>query len=267
MTGLSIAILGAGEMASGVAHRLFSSGFARIVMSEIPAPLAVRRLVAFSEAVYADAAEVEGVRAELARDPAGVRTIWDRRAIGVLVDEKAAFLKTLEPDALIDATMIKRPKGSLKRLAPKAGLVIGVGPGFRAPDQVDAVIESNRGHYLGRVIYTGEAESFTGVPGAVMGVTASRVLRAPHAGVVRPCRGIGDIVKKGDVLLYVDETPIEAAIDGVVRGMIRPMAVRDDEKLGDVDPSGDGGRCAAISDKARAIAGGVLEALMHRFNR
>ena len=155
MKGLTIVILGAGEMASGIAHRLFSSHLTRILMSEMQAPLTVRRHVAFSEAVHTGATEVEGVRAELADSPAAVQAIWDRRAIAVLVDEEAAFLKTIEPDVLIDATMIKRPKGSVKVRAPKAGLVIGVGPGFRAPDQVDAVIESNRGHHLGRVIYAG----------------------------------------------------------------------------------------------------------------
>jgi xanthine dehydrogenase accessory factor len=263
---LTIVILGAGEMASGIAHRLFSSHLTRILMSEIQAPLTVRRHVAFSEAVHTGAKEVEGVRAELADSPAAAQAIWDRRAIAILVDEEGAFLKTIEPDVLIDATMIKRPKGSVKVRAPKAGLVIGVGPGFRAPDQVDAVIESNRGHHLGRVIYEGEAERFTGAPGAIMGVTEERVLRAPHAGMVRPARSIGDIVRKDDVVLYVDETPVRAAIDGVVRGLIRPMAVQRNEKLGDVDPSGDEGRCATISEKARAIAGGVLEAIMHRFN-
>ena len=266
MKELTIVILGAGEMASGIAHRLFSTHLTRILMSEIEAPLTVRRHVAFSEAVHTGAQEVEGVRAELAGSPAAVQAIWDRRAIGVLVDEEAVFLKTIEPDVLIDATMIKRPKGSVRVRAPKAGLVIGVGPGFRAPDQVDAVIESNRGHHLGRVIYEGEAERFTGAPGAIMGVTEERVLRAPHAGMVRPARAIGDIVRKDDVVLYVDETPVRAAIDGVVRGLIRPMTVQDDEKIGDVDPSGDVSHCAAISEKARAIAGGVLEAVLHRFN-
>ena len=266
MKELTIVILGAGEMASGIAHRLFSSHFTRILMSETRAPLTVRRQVSFSEAVHTGAKEVEGVRAERVDSPAEVEAIWDRRLIAVLVDEEAAFLKTVEPDVLIDATMIKRPKGSVKVRAPKAGLVIGVGPGFRAPDQVDAVIESNRGHYLGRVIYEGEAERFTGAPGAIMGVTEERVLRAPHAGMVRPARGIGDIVKKDDVVLYVDKTPVRAAIDGVVRGLIMPMTVQQNEKLGDVDPSGDGGHCTTISEKARAIAGGVLEAIMHRFN-
>ena len=266
MRSLTVVILGAGEMASGIAHRLFSSHLTRILMSEIEAPLTVRRHVAFSEAVHTGAKEVEGVRAELADSPAGVQAIWDRCAIAVLVDEETAFLKTIEPDVLIDATMIKRPKGSVKVRVPKAGLVIGVGPGFRAPDQVDAVIESNRGHYLGRVIYEGEAERHTGTPGAIMNATKERVLRAPHAGMVRPARGIGDIVKKDDVVLYVDKTPVRAAIDGVVRGLIMPMTVQQNEKLGDVDPSGDGGHCTTISEKARAIAGGVLEAIMHRFN-
>jgi xanthine dehydrogenase accessory factor len=131
---------------------------------------------------------------------------------------------------------------------------------------VDAVIESNRGHDLGRVIYEGGAEEYTGLPGGIRGVTVERVLRAPHAGMVRPARAIGDLVKKGDVILYVDETPVRTVIDGVLRGLIRPMTVQHDEKLGDVDPSGDGSHCATISDKARAIAGGVLEAIMHRFN-
>jgi xanthine dehydrogenase accessory factor len=266
MKELAIVILGAGEMASGIAHRLFSSHLTRILMSEIPAPLTVRRHVAFSEAVHTGAMEVEGVRAERVDSPDAVQAIWDRRLIAILVDEEAAFLKTIEPDVLIDATMMKRPKGSVKARGPKAGLVIGVGPGFKAPGQVDAVIESNRGHYLGRVIYEGEAESYTGTPGAIMGATGERVLRAPHAGMVGLARAIGDIVKKGDVVLYVDETPVRAAIDGVVRGLIRPMTVQHNEKVGDVDPSRDAGHCVTISEKARAIAGGVLEAIMHRFN-
>ncbi len=266
MKALTVAILGAGEMASGIAHRLFSSGVVRVAMSEIPEPLAVRRLVSFSEAVHTGAVEVEEVKAELARDLASLPAIWGRNAIAVMVDEGAAFLKAIDPDVLIDATMIKKPKGSVRRLAPKAGLVIGVGPGFTAPEEVDAVIESNRGHDIGRVIYAGQAETYTGTPGTVMGESASRVLRAPHAGIARPIRQIGDMIKKGEVALYVGETPVEAGIDGVVRGMIRPMAVRDREKVGDVDPSGDARHCSTISDKAHAIAGGVLEAVLHRFN-
>ncbi len=266
MRSLTIVVLGAGEMASGIAHRLFSSRFTRILMSEMRSPLTVRRLVAFSEAVHAGAMEVEGVRAELADSPGAVQAIWDRQAIAVLVDEEGAFLKTVEPDVLIDATMIKRPKGSVRERVPKAGLVIGVGPGFKAPDDVDAIIESNRGHHLGRVIYAGEAEAFTRIPGDIMGKTEERVLRAPHPGMVSQVKAIGDMVKKDDVVLYVDRTPVRAAIDGVVRGLIRPIVVEHNEKVGDVDPSRDVSHCATISDKARSIAGGVLETIMHRFN-
>ena len=147
-----------------------------------------------------------------------------------------------------------------------AAFTVGVGPGFLAPNDVDAVVESNRGHDLGRVIYEGEAEAYTGVPGVTAGFTLERVLRAPHAGMVRLVKTIGDRVKKGDIILYVDETAVVAGVDGVLRGLIRPIAVPDREKVGDVDPRGNEGYCRTISEKARAIGGGVLEAIMHRFN-
>jgi xanthine dehydrogenase accessory factor len=266
MRQITIAIRGAGEMATAIASRLAASHFGRIVMSEIPLPVAVRRKVAFSEAVYSGEMVVEGVRAELVRALADLPPVWDRKAIGILVDGEGGFIAQLVPDVLIDATMVKRRKGSLKGQGSRGTLVIGVGPGFRAPDEVDAVIESNRGHNLGRVIYEGEAEPFSGVPGVVAGAGAERVLRAPHAGMVRPVRSIGEAVKRGDVILYVDETPVYAGIDGVLRGLIRPIEVPEHEKVGDVDPRGDKAHCATISDKARAIAGGVLEAVMHRFH-
>ncbi|MGD0229791.1 MAG: selenium-dependent molybdenum cofactor biosynthesis protein YqeB [Syntrophorhabdales bacterium] len=265
MRELVIAILGAGEMATGIAHRLHTSHFTHILMSEIPAPLAVRRAVSFSEAVYSGEIVVEGVRAERAGDLPALPALWDRSAIAVLIDEDGAFLKTIKPDVLIDATMMKKPKESPRDRAPFSRLVIGVGPGFRAPDHVDVVIESNRGHDLGRAIYDGEAEPYTGIPGAIRGVTKKRVLRAPNAGLVRPVRAIGDMVKKGDVILQVGESPVRAEIDGVLRGLITPIEVSNNEKVGDVDPSGDRRHCFTISEKARAIAGGVLEAIMRRF--
>ena len=266
MRQITIAIRGAGEMATGIAHRLAASHFGRIVMSEISMPVAVRRMVAFSEAVYAGEMVVEGVRAVLVRALADLAPAWDRKAIGILVDGEGLFIEALAPDVLIDATMVKKRKGSLKGHGPHGPFVIGVGPGFRAPDEVDAVIESNRGHNLGRVIYEGEAEPFTGVPGVMAGVAAERVLRAPHAGMVRPARAIGEAVQRGDVILHVDETPVHAAIDGILRGLIRPIEVPEHEKVGDIDPRGDKDHCTTISDKAMAIAGGVLEAVLHRFN-
>jgi xanthine dehydrogenase accessory factor len=266
MRGLSVAILGAGEMASGIAHRLFVSGFTRIVMTEIPVPLTVRRSVSFSEAVYTGQMVVEGVGAERIESLRALPAVWDRKAIGVLVDGTGAFLKDVKPDVLIDATMVKRAKGSLKGDTRDSLLIIGVGPGFSAPGDVDAVIESNRGHDMGRVIYKGEAEPYNGgVPGTMAGVGAARVLRAPHAGLVTSTRSIGETVKKGDLILHVGDTPVCAAIDGVLRGLIRPMEVEKNEKVGDVDPTGDRRHCDTISEKARAIGGGVLEAIMHRF--
>ena len=253
-------------MATGIAHRLFMCGLTSILMSEAPAPLAVRRGVSFCEAVHEGAKTVEGVRAERIEDISAIASVWERTALGVLVDAEADFLKTFDYDVLIDATMMKKPKGPLKRKGRAGRFFIGVGPGFRAPDGVDAVIETNRGHDLGRVIYDGEAEPPTGVPGVIEGVSASRVLRAPHAGMIKTVKSIGDEAKKGDLILYVDDTPVYAAIDGLVRGLIRPIRVWNNEKVGDIDPRGEKRHCYTISEKARAIAGGVLEAIMHRFN-
>jgi len=263
MRQLLIAIMGAGEMATGIAHRLFSARFTRIVMSDIAMPIAVRRQVAFCEAVYEGKKTVEGVTAELIDAPSDTPPLWERQIIGVLVDGEASFLSALKPDVVIDAVMAKREKGPMRGLAP---FVIGVGPGFSAPDRVDAVVESNRGHNLGRVIYEGTAESYTGVPGAMTGYTRERVLRSPQAGMVRPVRTLGAKVTRGDIVLYVDDTPVIAEIDGILRGLIRPIHVPKGEKVGDVDPRGTEAYCSTISEKARAIGGGVLEALLHRFN-
>ncbi len=262
MRQLTIVIKGAGEMATGIAHRLFVSGFTRIVMSEIARPIAVRKLVAFCEAVYDGSIVVEDVRAELIKDVAELPAVWERKAVGVIVDEKASFIDAVRPDVVIDAIMAKRPKGPMK----KAGaFTIGVGPGFVAPDDADAVVESNRGHDMGRVIYRGQAEPHTGVPGTTAGFTKERVLRSPHAGLVKPVKTIGDTVRKGETVAYVDQTPVCAEIDGIVRGLIRPIQVPDREKIGDVEPRGEKRYCFTISEKAHAIAGGVLEAVMHHF--
>ncbi len=263
MKDLTVVIKGAGEMATGIAHRLFMSNIARIVMTEIPLPIAVRRKVAFSEAVYEGEMVVENVGATLVTDRAGLEAAWKEKKIGVIVDPTADIINELKPDVIVDATMTKREKGPLKG---QALFIVGVGPGFRAPERVDAVVESNRGHNLGRAIYQGEAEPFTGIPGMTAGYSRERVVRSPHGGTVRPVKAIGDMVDKGEVVLYVDETPVSSQVAGVVRGLIRPIRVGADEKLGDVDPRADKNMCYTISEKARAIAGGVLEAIMHRFN-
>ncbi len=255
-----IVIKGAGEMATGIAHRLFMANIKNIVMTEIEKPLTVRRTVAFSEAVYEGQWQVEGVNAMLIDKADSVPEIWKAGKIAVIVDPEWLIVDALRPDIVIDAIMAKRNIGTKKGEAP---VVIGVGPGFTAPKDVHAVVESNRGHYLGRVIYNGSAEPHTGIPGPVMGITSDRVLRSPHEGIVKHEKGFGDEIKKGDIVMYVDNTPVIAPIDGILRGLIREIEVKANEKIGDIDPRGIKDYCYTITEKARAIGGGVLEAVMH----
>jgi xanthine dehydrogenase accessory factor len=252
-------IKGAGEMASGVAHRLFKTDFRHICMTEVARPLAVRRTVAFCEAVYEGRMEVEGVTAVLARSKGEIKEKWAENKIAVIVDPLWGIIHDLKPDVVIDAILAKRNLGTGRNEAP---LVIGVGPGFDAPDDVHVAVESNRGHNLGRVIYAGAPEPHTGVPGFIGGLSRERLLRSPHDGTVHHAKSIGDAVKKGDVVLRVEETPISASIDGIVRGLIREIPVTAGRKLGDIDPRGEIAYCYTISEKARAIAGGVLEAVI-----
>jgi xanthine dehydrogenase accessory factor len=264
MKDVTMVIKGAGEMATGIAHRLFRANMTRICMTEIERPLAVRRTVAFCEAVFEQEVEVEGVAAQLVRNPAELFKAWEQGKVGVMVDPGWSIISGLKPQAVIDAIMAKKNLGTNKKEAP---LVIGVGPGFSAPDIVHVVVESNRGHNLGRAIYNGAAEAHTGVPGLTAGFSRERVLRSPHAGMVRHVKAIGDRVAKGETVLHVNGTPVPASIDGILRGLIREIEVWANEKVGDIEPRGDISCCVTISDKANAIGGGVLEALMHYVNR
>jgi len=258
--GLKIVIKGAGEMATGIACRLFTANFKQIVMTEIPKPLTVRRTVAFSEVIYEKEWSVEGVTAALAVRTDEIAKIWKEGKIAVIIDPEWKIIEEMKPDIVIDAIMAKRNIGTKKGEAP---LVIGVGPGFSAPQDVHAVIESNRGHNLGRVFYSGAAEPYTGTPGPVMGYTTERVLRAPHEGMVKHVKAIGDYAKKGETVMFVDDTPVSAPFDGLLRGLIREIHVEANEKIGDIDPKATIEHCYIITEKARAIGGGVLEAIMH----
>jgi xanthine dehydrogenase accessory factor len=255
---VSIVIKGAGEMASGIAHRLYTAGMTRICMIEIDASLCVRRTVSFCEALVEGQVVVEGVTGTRVRDLAELNEAWEQGRIGVMADPDWKFIAELKPDVVVDAILAKRNLGTVRG---EAQVVIGVGPGFSAPNGVHAVIESNRGPDLGQVIYKGETESYTGIPGVKAGYRWERVLRAPHAGTVRHLKSIGDPVKAGDTVLYVDETPVTSAIDGILRGCIREIKVGKDEKVGDIEPGNDPSCCRAISDKAKAVGNGVLEAI------
>ena len=252
-------IRGAGDIASAIALRLHKCGVS-VIMTEVEHPLTVRRTVAFSEAVRSGKTQVEGVvgvRAESVDDAL-------RRAlegvVPVLVDPKCSCI-WLEPDVLVDAILAKRNVGTAIDMAP---IVIGVGPGFTAGDDCHAVVETMRGHTLGRVIYSGSAIPNTNVPGLIGGFAGERVLRAPADGAFHSVHRIGDLVKTGDVAGYVSGEPMVCTIDGVLRGLIADgIPVRKGMKSGDVDPRGNVENCYTVSDKATAVGGGVLEAILH----
>jgi xanthine dehydrogenase accessory factor len=262
---LTVLIRGAGEMASGVAHRLRQSHF-KICMMEILHPLAVRRGVAFSEAVYEGEKEVDGIRAKLISKPDEIEGKWKKGDIPILIDPDGKKTRNfLKPDVLIDATLTKKNLGTQIHNAP---LVIGLGPGFLAGEDVHIVIETNRGHSLGKMILKGTAEPDTGVPSEIEGYTVERVLRTMKKGMIHPQKSIGDRVSKGSVVAVVDDFPVMARISGILRGILRDgIEVKKGMKVGDIDSRGKKELCFTISEKARAIGGGVLEAILYQFNR
>lgn len=255
-----VLIRGAGDLASGVAHRLWQARFP-VVMVEVDKPLVVRRTVSFATAVFDGQAIVEGLTACRADEPNEVPKILKQGKIPILIDPGAECIQLLKPKILVDAIMAKKNLGTRRHQAP---VVIGLGPGFEAGVDVDAVVETMRGHYLGRVIWQGSAIPDTGVPGEVGGFTEERLIRAPVDGIWEPAVIIGDRVQKGDIVAAVGETTVQSRVSGIVRGLLYPgLKVHKGMKVGDVDPRGDREHCFTISDKSRAVAGGVLEAVMH----
>lgn len=262
MRGELVLIRGAGDLATGIAHRLWRSGFS-LVMLEIAQPTVIRRTVALAEAVYTGEVVVEGMRGRLVADAATARAAYREGVVPVLVDPEAASIRELQPAVLVDAIMAKKNLGTRRGQAP---VVVGVGPGFTAGVDVDAVVETQRGHDLGRVILEGNAAPNTGVPGEIEGYREERVLRVPPGGTGRwePLVEIGDLVAAGQTVARAGGVPVQSRIAGVVRGLLRAgLAVRPGMKVGDVDPRGDRSLCFTISDKARAVGGGVLEAILY----
>ncbi len=254
-----IVIKGAGDLATGVAARLWRSGFP-VMMTEIEHPLTVRRTVSLSDAVYEGEAVVEGITARRARDKAEILKMMDERIIPILVDPEAKIVGEIKAFAVIDAILAKKNIGTRMDDAP---FVVGLGPGFIAGKDVHAVVETKRGHTLGRVIWEGSAIPNTGIPGEVKGFGSERVIRAPGPGVFKGVITIGDHVEKGDIVAYADDQPIPAPISGMLRGLLHDgIFVEKGLKSGDVDPRDVRESCWAISDKALAIGGGVLEAIL-----
>ena len=296
---LLIICRGAGDLATGIIHRLHRAGH-RVIALETDYPAAIRRQVSFCEAVYDGSAAVEGVTARLVPALADAETDtetysgindtpaahivsekWDSSAIEavleagevpLLIDPKGESIALLKPDVVVDAIIAKKNLSTTINMAP---LVIGVGPGFTAGQDVHLVIESMRGHNLARIITDGMAQPNTGVPGNIAGFTSERVIHAPAAGYIHDVRKIGDIVQKGDEIarIYPDKgsydnklseyVPVNATITGIIRGLIREgYYFKEGFKIADIDPrEGELSNCFTISDKARSIAGSVLEAV------
>ncbi len=254
-----VLIRGAGDLASGVAVRLRRAGFA-VAMTELARPTAIRRTVSFCEAVPHGSAMVENIAARRVSDAAEAYDVCARGQIAVWVDESGEAARALKPDALVDAILAKRNVGTRITDAP---IVIGLGPGFTAGSDCHAVVETMRGHDLGRVYYTGCALPNTGVPGVIGGYAEERILRAPCDGLWRTALAIGARVQAGDTIATVDGQPVRSRLDGVLRGLLADRTpVRAGMKSGDIDPRGVPEYCATVSDKARAIGGGVLEAIL-----
>ncbi len=257
-----ILVRGAGDLASGTIMRLHQCGF-KVVVTECEDPSAIRRLAAFCPAVWEGVSRVEGVTCRRTGTAEEAEKIHLAGEIPLLVDPDCKCTGSLRPAALVDAILAKRNLGTCRSMAP---ITVGLGPGFRAGEDVDLVVETKRGHHLGKVIGKGSAIANTGIPGNIGGFTSERVIHAPADGEMgfAPGVNIGSMVQKGQVIATVGQTPVYASIDGVLRGLIREgYPVRKGLKIADIDPRPEQIRnCDTVSDKARAIAGGVVEALL-----
>jgi len=258
MNNILVIIRGGGDLATGVAVRLFRAGFSVIIL-EIDQPTVIRLPVSFARAIYEGKAIVEGIEAVLIPSWKKAKDTIKQGKIPVLIDPEGYCIERLSPAILVDAILAKRNLGTKIDRAP---LVIGLGPGFTAGKDVDVVIETKRGHSLGRVYYQGQAAPDTGVPGEVGGESKRRLLRAPAEGKIVPLHQIGDLVKAEEIIAEVEGVSLKAEISGVLRGLIYPQSwVARGMKVGDIDPRGIRDFCFTVSDKARSLGGAVLEAI------
>ncbi|SDZ08760.1 selenium-dependent molybdenum cofactor biosynthesis protein YqeB [Tindallia californiensis] len=257
--GIKVAVRSGGDLGTAIIHKLHRSGF-KVLVLETENPLAIRLKVAFSEAVSEGSALVEGIEAQRIEEIREIEESWEKGIIPVLVDPEADILNSLSFDVVVDAVMAKKNLGTHRKMAP---ITIALGPGFVAGTDVDIVIETNRGHHLGRLIFEGSAEPDTGSPGDIMGITDQRVIKAPKEGILKATKKIGDLVKRGEKIGEVEGSPVITEIDGVLRGLIKDGTyVTKSLKIADVDPRGKLEYCYTISEKGRNIAGGVLEAIL-----
>jgi xanthine dehydrogenase accessory factor len=262
-----VAVKGAGDLATGVIHRLKRAGFT-VLATELPSPTVLRRTVAFADAVPSGKMTVEGITAFRADSVADIRAALAKEFVPIIVDPDGETLRQVQPGVLVEATLSKHNSGITINDAP---IVIALGPGYEAGKDAHAVIETNRGHNLGRVYLQGSAEQNTGVPGTIGGYASERLLRASSAGRLYGIHQIGDPVQAGETVAIiesgVDAVPINATITGILRGLVRDgLLVSAGMKVGDIDPRAIREHCFTISDKSRAVAGGALEAILYLMN-
>ena len=259
-----VVIRGGGDLASGVAFRLHKAGF-RIVITELPKPLTVRRLASFSEAIYAGEVTLEGIVAKRVNDiddPLRLLQLLSKGRIPVMADPEGKSIQSVHPTVIVDARMLKCAPEALRH---NAKLYIGLGPGFIGGTNCHAAIETQRGPWLGRVLWDSSTQSDSGVPDSINEKQMERVLYAPADGKLVPMKVIGDLVQKDEIIAKVNDRSIIAAFNGVLRGLIHPeVDIRKGMKIGDLDPRNNPNLCNHVSDKALAIGGGVLEAILSK---
>lgn len=256
-----VVVRGGGDIASGAIQKLYRSGF-KVLVLETETPSAIRRKVAFCEAVYEKEIEIEGIKARLVDNDEEIQDCWDSDIVPVMIDSRGKVIERLKPLAVVDGILAKQNFGTKRSMAP---ITIALGPGFSAPEDVDIVIETMRGHNLGRIIEEGRASENTGVPGIIAGVGIERVIYSDYSGVITNIEKIGNVVEKGDVIAVVGDNEIYASISGVLRGIIRDgYKVKKGLKIADIDPRiSEKDNCFTISDKARNIGGAVLESILY----
>ena len=256
-----IVVRGGGDIASGAIQKLYRSGF-KVLVLETETPSAIRRKVAFCEAVYEKEIEIEGIKARLVANDEEIQECWDSDILPVMIDSRGKVIERLKPLAVVDGILAKQNFGTKRSMAP---ITIALGPGFSAPEDVDIVIETMRGHNLGRIIEEGRASENTGVPGVIAGFGIERVIYSDYSGVITNVEKIGNVVEKGDVIAVVGDNEIYASISGVLRGIIRDgYKVKKGLKIADIDPRiSEKDNCFTISDKARNIGGAVLESILY----
>ena len=259
---MKVVIRGGGDLATGVAEVLYQSGF-KILILDIEKPSSIRRSVCFSEAIYDGVTKVENIICKKVENENEIEKCWNEKIIPIMVDEKGEIIKKIKPDVVVDSIIAKKNLGTTRDMAP---ITIALGDGFEAGKDVDIVIETMRGHNLGRIITSGRAMKNTGIPGEIKGVSKDRVIYSLANGIFSSVKKIGDTVQKDEIIGYVGDVEIRGKISGVLRGIIREgYEVTENMKIGDIDPRiEEKNNCFTISDKARSLGGAVLKSIMFR---